>query len=145
MTPFKKIIFITFLGGIVDLQCCISVMFTAKWISYTYTYVSGIWVLVHRTEEWTLWTHTGSKQAKILYNGKGNSSSTDTEKGRKSPPFSNFLRFYLLKMGVPVWGPDISSFSHWPCPVYLYQSLSNRGLKGGCVPYILWFLCSALP
>ena len=33
--------FVVFLfnWGIVDLQCCISVMFMAKWISYTHIYI----------------------------------------------------------------------------------------------------------
>ena len=59
-------------------------------------------------------------RSKKSITGKQIAPSKDT--GGEESPSSNFLRgFYFLKTRVPTWDPDISSFSHWPCPVYLYQ------------------------
>ena len=61
--------------------------------------------------------HTGSKQVKIFITGKQRAPSTDTGRGRESPPFLLFYGgFYFLRMGIPTWGPDIFPFSRWPCP-----------------------------
>ena len=72
--------------------------------------------------------------SKRLYYRKAKALSTDTEKGKKHSPSDFLSGGYLLKTGVPMWGPDISSFSHWSCPGYLYQFLSSRGLRGTYAP-----------
>ena len=60
----------------------------------------------------------------------------------KYPPSPlSFRDFYLLKMGgVPTWGLEnmcffVCLFVCFPLalPSYLYQSLSNRGVRGGNV------------
>ena len=89
--------------------------------------VTGIWVPVHRAKEWTSRTHSG-QASKSFYYRKANSSQHRHWEGEKDSPFSNLLRrFYLLKTGVPTWGPAISSSPSWPClPPVL--ALSNRDL-----------------
>ena len=46
----------------------------------------------------------------------------------------SFRGFYLLKMGEPMWGPERCGFLPLALLSYLYQSLSNRGLRGGTAP-----------
>lgn len=67
--------------------------------------------------------HTGSKQAQVFITGQQIAPSTDTRRGKKSPPFLSFDgSFYFLRTGVTTWGPDIISFSHWPYPVIYIRS-----------------------
>ena len=89
-----------------------------------------IWVLVPEPKN-ELHKHiqAASKQ-KVFISGKQIAPSTDTGRGRKSPPlYCSVEVFNLLKIGVPKWGPAVCSFSHWPCPLYLYQALSNRDFR----------------
>ena len=77
-----------------------------------------------------LWehTHTGSKQEKVFITGKQIAPGMDT--GMEESPFLLFYGgFYFLKTGVPTWGPHISSFSSWPCLVYLYWASSSRDFR----------------
>ena len=45
-----------------------------------------------------------------------------------SPPLY-FSTEVFISTGVPMWGQDVSSFSYWPCPVYLYWALSDRDIR----------------
>ena len=61
----------------------------------------------------------GGQTSKSLYYRKANSSQHRHWEGEEeSPPLPIVLcRFLFLKDGIPTWGLDIISFSHWPCPV----------------------------
>ena len=69
-------------------------------------------------------TQAASKQK---YYRRANSPQHRHWKGEEEFPlfYYSFEVFNLVKSGVPMWGPDTSTFSHWPCPVYLYHALSN--------------------
>ena len=73
-----------------------------------------------------------SKQS--LYYRKANSSQDSWEAEEKSPSLLSYRVFYPLKMGVPLRGPERCDFLPLALPSYLYQSLSNMGLRGGNVP-----------
>lgn len=77
--------------------------------------------------------YTGSKQAQVFITGRQTAPRTDCE-GEEEFPFLLFYGcFYVLRTGVPTWGSDTSSFSHWPCPVDVYRALSNRDFRvRGC-------------
>ena len=62
-------------------------------------------------------------------------SPIDTGRGEEaSPSLLSYRGFYPLKMGVPTWGPEEYGFLPLALPSYLYQPLSNRGLRGGNAP-----------
>ena len=63
-------------------------------------------------------TQAAHKQKSLLQESK---NSHDRHWDGRSPPLYCYLAVLSLKMGVPFWHPYISSFSHWPCPIYLYQ------------------------
>ena len=76
-------------------------------------------------------TRAASKQS--LYCRKANSSQDSWEGDEESPSLLSYRGFYPLKMGLPMWGPEICCFLPLALPNYLYQFLSNRNLRGGNV------------
>ena len=67
---FKKIFLINFYWSIVALQCCVSFYRTAKWISYTYTYIPSFWDFLPiyvTTEHWVEFPELYSRFSLVTY------------------------------------------------------------------------------
>ena len=73
-------------------------------------------------------TQAAGMQTSLLQESK--ELPAQTLGGRGRVPLSIVLRRFLsFKDRGTTWGPDVSSFSHWLCPVYLYRALSNRDFR----------------
>ena len=96
--------------------------------------VTRIWVLVHAAKEWTLRTHR-QQASKAFITGKQIAPRAAGRGEESLPPLLSYGGFYPLKMGgIPTWGPERCGLLPLGLPSYLYQSLSNRSLRGGNVP-----------
>ena len=88
---------------------------------------------------WRSWrmnfVNTQAAGKQVFFTGKQIAPRT-AGRGRRAPlSLLSYRGFYPLKRGmVPTWGPERCGFLPLALPSYLYQSLSNRDLRGGNVP-----------
>ena len=80
--------------------------------------------------------------SKRLYYRKANSSQHRHWERKKESPLPILWRFLVFKDGGTNMG-DHHSFFPLALFTHLYQTLSNRDLRDGYAPEVLWLLCSS--